>query len=57
MAGKRRTPDAGAMKQEPLRQAKERRDEERALGRQPNDFAEKANMKRQKKQMHEQTGK
>jgi hypothetical protein len=50
-------PDAGAEKQRPLEDAKNKADQSGRYGKQPKAIAERANMKRQQKQMHEQHNK
>ena len=57
MAKKDPMPDAGSQKQRPLEDAKKKADQSGPYGKQAHDFAEEANMKRQRKQMHEQDGK
>lgn len=50
-------PDAGAEKHQSLEAAKRQAERFAPRGTQPNQIAEKANMKRQQKKMHEQDGK
>ena len=47
-------PDAGEKKQEALKAAGDKADQTRPKGKQPHEIAEKANMKRQQKKMHQQ---
>lgn len=54
MAKQHQKPDAGAERQRPLEAAKQEAEHSAARGAQPNQIAEKANMKRQQKKMHEQ---
>ncbi len=57
MAKKEPLPSAGKEKQRPLEEAKKKADQSSPYGKQPHEIAERANMKRQKKQMHEQDNK
>jgi len=57
MAKKGPLPDAGEEKQRPLEEAKRQADQSGPYGKQPHETAERANMKRQKKQMHKQDNK
>ena len=57
MAQKKRLPDVGAAKQRPLEHAKKKADQSGPAGKQPHEIAERANMKRQKKHMHQQDNK
>jgi hypothetical protein len=50
-------PDAGAEKQRPLGEAKKKAEQAGPHGKQPHEIAERANMKRQQKKMHEQDNK
>jgi len=51
---KRLFPDAGEKKQQTLKAAGDMADRTRPKGKQPHEIAEKANMKRQQKKMHQQ---
>jgi len=57
MAKKPPLPDAGEEKQRQLEEAKRQADQSGPYGKQPHEIAERANMKRQKKQMHKQDNK
>jgi len=57
MAKKEPLPDAGAEKQRPLEETKKKADQTGPHGKQPHEIAERANMKRQQKKMHEQDNK
>ena len=56
MAKKDPLPDAGAEKQRPLEETKKAH-QAGPHGKQPHEIAERANMKRQQKKMHEQDNK
>jgi len=49
--------DAGAEKQRPLEETKKKADQTGPHGKQSHEIAERANMKRQQKKMHEQDNK
>ena len=57
MAKKDLLPDAGAEKQRPLEETRKKADQAGPHGKQPHEIAERANMKRQQKKMHEQDNK
>jgi hypothetical protein len=57
VAKKHLLPDAGDEKQRPLEEAKKKADQSGPRGKQPHEIAERANMKRQQKKMHEQDNK
>jgi hypothetical protein len=50
-------PDAGEKKQQPMQEAKKHADQSGPRGEQGNQVAEKTNMKRQEKEMHDKSGK
>jgi hypothetical protein len=57
MSKQNRQTDAGKQKQQPMEEAKKQADQSGPRGEQGNQIAEKTNMKRQEKQMHDRTGK
>jgi len=57
MAKKEYTSSAADVKQQQLEAAKKKADQSSPFGQQPHDIAERANMKRQQKKMHEQDNK
>lgn len=57
MEMKKQTRDAGNKKLRQFQEAKKKADQSIPHGIQPHDIAERGNMKRQKKQMHEQDNK